>query len=76
MVKVDGQEAAVLQYMEDNGSITGAQAWMELGVMRLASVIFKLRRKGVSIITTQEESINRYGHRVAYARYSIVKEDR
>ena len=36
------QAQRVLRYMEDNGSITAAEAMEHLGVMRLAARIFDL----------------------------------
>lgn len=65
------QYERILQYIEDNGSITQLDALREFGCMRLASRINDLRRQGVHIRTVQETSLNRYGEKVRYARYRL-----
>ena len=64
------QRDRVEQYMADFGSISSLEAFRELGVTRLADVIFKMKKDGVAIITRTEKSTNRYGEPVYYARYS------
>ena len=46
------QAERVLLYLEKNGSITPWQAAMELHIMRLAAVVFNLRKRGHNIVTT------------------------
>lgn len=65
------QKQRVLQYMLDFDSITSLDAFRELGVTRLADVIFKLKKDNYAIITRTEKSMNRYGEPVYFARYSI-----
>ena len=65
------QQERVLDYMRLFGSITALEAMRDLGVMRLAAVIFDLKAKGVAIKTTTESAKNRYGESVSYARYSL-----
>ena len=40
------QTELVADYLDDFGSITPAQAYNDLGIMRLADVVFKLKGKG------------------------------
>lgn len=61
----------VIQYMNDFGSISSLEAFRELGVTRLADVIFKMKKAGVVVYTKLEKSSNRYGDQVFYARYSF-----
>ena len=61
----------VIQYMNDFGSITSFEAFRELGVTRLADVIFRMKKAGVIVYTRLETSRNRYGDGVTYARYSF-----
>jgi len=68
------QNARVLAYMQDFGSITPIQALADLGIMRLASRISDLKRLGFSIKKDMEKGENRYGETTHYARYSLVKE--
>lgn len=67
------QTEMVKQYMKDFGSISQAEAFTDLGVMRLAARIADLRNEGVSIIVESETSKNRYGEKVTYARYRIAE---
>lgn len=67
------QQERVLQYMRDFGSITALEAVKDLGVMRLAAVIFDLKKNGVAVKTTMESAKNRYGEPVHFARYSVYE---
>lgn len=68
------QETRVLNYMVDNGSITSWEAIKEFGITRLSAKIFNLRNKGYFIESEWENTINRYGDKVKYARYVLNKE--
>ena len=68
------QERRVLQYMQDFGSITPMEAIKDLGIMRLASRISDLRRKGYLIERTFEKGENRYGEPTKWARYILKGE--
>ena len=59
----------ILQYMDDFGSINNAQAFLDLGVARLASRIHELRRSGVRIESETVYTHNRYGEITHYAVY-------
>lgn len=63
----------ILNYIEENGSITQIDALREFGCMRLASRISDLKRQGVPVTRKMETSKNRYGEPVSYARYSLCK---
>lgn len=65
------QAQRVLRYMEDNGSITAAEAMEHLGVMRLAARIFDLRAMGKVIDNQTVTKKNRYGDTVSYDRYVL-----
>ena len=68
------QEARVLEYMKDFGSISTWEAFRDLGVTRLASRIHDLSRKGHEICSKYYEDTNRYGETVRYKRYWIKDE--
>lgn len=68
------QNDRILLYIKDFGSITQLEALRDLGVMRLASRISDLRRRGYDIIAVPEAVINRFGDPVYIKRYSF-KED-
>ena len=61
----------ILQYIEENGSITQLEALRELGCMRLASRISDLKRMGYPVRRKMEVSKNRYGEPVHFAKYYI-----
>lgn len=61
----------ILQYIEENGSITSIDAMREFGCMRLASRMCDLKRQGYPVKVEMENSKNRYGEPVSYARYTI-----
>ena len=66
-----GQKARVLHYLDVFGSITPLDALREFGILRLAAVIFELR-KDYLIETKMEESTNRFDEPVQYARYTLI----
>ena len=69
------QKEMVLSYMRQFGSITPAEAFNDLGVMRLASRICDIRKDGVRICAKNETKKNRFGKSTTYKRYSIVEAD-
>ena len=66
MNKDMNQKNQVLNYLFENGSITGAQAFTQLHVYRLSSVINRLRKDGHAIKTDMSEG---------FARYSLLVEE-
>lgn len=72
------QKELVLQYIKDFGSITPMEAFSDLGITKLATVVSDLIRKEGHVIKKEwEMSRNRYGKKVMYKRYSFpeVKEN-
>lgn len=67
------QKKMVLDYIREFGSITPLDAFKDLGVTRLAAVIFELKEDGHDIHKEREHALNRYGQNVRYARYSFGK---
>lgn len=65
------QNERILSYIEENGSITQLEALNDLGVMRLASRISDLKRKGYNIKSENVTVKNRYGEKCNIKRYSI-----
>ena len=70
-MQLKGQQAAVLNYIVQYGSITSMDAFEHLGVTRLASVVYNLRDKGYNIISEPEQVKTRYGATAKIARYSL-----
>lgn len=67
----ESQCKKILQYIEENGSITQLDALREFGCMRLASRMSDLKKRGYPVEKRMETAKNRYGEPVRYARYSI-----
>lgn len=71
------QEQRVLDYMSMFGSITPLQAFADLGVTRLAAVIFNIKKKvpALRIETEILNSKNRFQESVRYAKYYFGKQE-
>lgn len=63
----------ILRHLNDHGSITSLEAMKEYGIMRLASRITDLKRKGYKIISITEKSKNRYGEPTKYSVYMLAE---
>lgn len=68
------QNERILDYIDEFGSITQIEALRDLGVMRLASRISDLKRKGYNVISKKETVKNRYGEVTHIKRYSLGEE--
>jgi hypothetical protein len=68
------QNQRILDYIEETGGITQLEAIRELGVMRLASRISDLRRRGYNIKSEFVPVKNRYGETCRIKRYSMGEE--
>ena len=64
----------VIKYLQEEGSITSMEAFQYIGVTRLSAVIFNLKKDGYAIKTEPESSLNRYGDKVTFAKYSFYDE--
>lgn len=65
----------ILKHLQKNKGITSMEAISEYGITRLASRIHELRESGHNIQNFWEESVNRYGVKVKYVRYVLIKKD-
>ena len=65
------QNAKILRYLQENGSITPLDALREFGCMRLASRICDIKKSGFPITKEMETAKNRNGEPVHYARYKL-----
>lgn len=69
------QKQMVLDYMREFGSITPIDAFRDLGVTRLASIVFTLKEEGHDIDKVVETGKNRFGNQTRYARYGFGKDE-
>lgn len=65
------QNERILDYIEKHGSITQLEALTECSVMRLASRVSDLRRKGYPITSKMVRVKNKYGETCHVKRYSM-----
>ena len=65
------QAQRVLDYIDKYGSITQIEALQDIGVMRLASRISDLKKKGYPIVSKMEIVKNRYDESCHVKRYSM-----
>lgn len=61
----------VLNYMQENKSITSWEAIEKFGATRLSAIIFNLKDK-YNITSTREEFIDKYGNKSHFARYTLL----
>lgn len=65
------QHERILRHLQDGGTLTQAEAFMEYGIGRLSSRICELRAAGYPINSEFVAGKNRYGESVSYVRYSL-----
>lgn len=67
------QEKRVLNYIKIYGSITPLDAFRDLGITKLATVVSRLKQKGITFYQQLDYSQNRFGEVCHYMRYWIDK---
>ena len=63
----------ILRHLEDYDSITSLEAMKDYGIMRLASRITDLKRRGYPIQSETVSGTNRYGETTYYSKYRLEK---
>lgn len=63
------QQERILKYMDDFGSITPMEAFMDLGITKLSTRISEMIKLGIRIEKSMEFTSNRYGQPVRFMRY-------
>ena len=66
------QKEMILRYMKQFGSITPAEAYEDIGCMRLAARIADLEADNVAIKKEMVKKKNRFGKTVRFKRYSLA----
>ena len=65
----------ILDYLEQHpGGITQLEAITELGILRLASRVSEMRRRGENIEKDTITVKNHYGEKCRIARYKLLRE--
>lgn len=65
------QKEKILQYLKEHGTITTREAFVNLGVTRLASRIWDLRNDGYNVIREMISVKNRDGEKCTVAQYRL-----
>jgi hypothetical protein len=63
----------VKSHLMTKGSITSWEAIENYRATRLSAIIFKLRDKGMNIVTEDLEAVDRNGNAVKFAKYVLKK---
>ena len=66
----------ILRHMRDYGSITSLEAMTEYNILRLASRINDLKRRGYHITSENKPFINKYGEHRYYSVYKLIEEEK
>ena len=66
------QNQRVINYLSQGNKITSLDAWKELGIMRLASRIYDIKRQGVAIQKEQIIVKNRFGENCTVSQWSMT----
>ena len=69
------QNERILRHLQDGGTLTQAEAFLEYGVGRLSSRIGDLRRAGYPIRREFITRKNRYGEVISFCRYWLPDEN-
>ena len=64
----------ILRHLRDYGSITSLEAITEYGILRLASRINDLKKRGHNITSETVVGANRYQEKVHYSVYRLIEE--
>ena len=64
------QHEAIRKYIDDFGSITPMEAFMDLGITKLATRISEMRKRGETFHIEMIPTMTRYGNTTHYAKYS------
>ncbi len=63
----------ILRHMREQGAITSIEAISEYGILRLASRITDLKRRGYKITSETVNGRNRYGEATHYSVYRLAE---
>ena len=63
------QEIRVINYINLYGSITPLDAFRDLGITKLATIVSRLKRQGYKFYQHIDYSKNRFGENCHYMRY-------
>lgn len=65
------QRQRIMQYLNEEGSITRAEAFSELGIVELPARICELERMGFEFGKEIVHKKNRYGDPIRFTKYTL-----
>ena len=65
------QREMIIDYIENFGSITSYEAYIDLGITQLATRIKELKEQGYTFKTEWITKKNRYGKNVSFKKYKF-----
>ena len=71
-IQLNTTQSRVFEYMNEFGSITSLQAFVDLGESRLSARIWELKAKNINISSEMVEVTNRFGEKRHVKRYFIA----
>jgi len=69
------QKERVKKYIIEFGSITPLEAFKDLGITKLATVVSDMKKEGVMFYQRMEKSKNRWGEPTHYMKYAFKPEN-
>lgn len=72
-VNMTTQREAILDYINEFGSITPMEAFADLGITKLATRISEMRKDGMRFKIETVKTTNRYEKPIHYAKYSLLE---
>ncbi len=70
------QTDKLLAWFADHDSITSYQAFQEMFMTRLSAIIFELKKMGYEFNTERIVTVNRFGEKKWFAKYTMIKGDK
>lgn len=74
MDNATAQANIILDHMKTIGAITRIEAMNIYGIGNITARITDLRQRGHKIQTIKVKGVNRYGRKINYARWILLKE--
>lgn len=68
------QAARLLDHLAAGKTINPLEAWLKLGIYRLADTVFQLRERGYPVRTRIKPMQNRFGEPCRVAEYHLPRE--
>jgi len=73
----DTKKSQLIRYLKTHRrGITGQEALINLGLYRLSGEIHQLRKAGYNIVTSMEETEDKNGNKVTFARYYLHSKEK